>query len=96
MNKALTLDPQTDDLTIVNSTLVLGRAETTVASIVTQSCRGELKELPLIGGEAQRQLGSARADLWLVRLRKNLTAVGLHVDTLSLDKNTNTLTIQVR
>ena len=84
MNPALTLDPDTDDLALDGGRLALARPETTVATIVTTANRGEIKELPLIGGEALRQQGTPHQGLWLPRLRKQLTAVGLKVSRLEV------------
>ena len=94
--KALYIDPDTDDLAISEQgTLALGKPQTTQANIVITANRGELKESPLIGGEALRQLGRPDTGKWLTRLRKQLTAVGLKVNTLSVD-NSNTITLSVQ
>ena len=92
---ALTFDTETDDLLIEGRGIALGRPQTTIASIVTTANRGELKELPLIGGEADRQLGSPRQELWLTRLRKQLTAVGLKVKMLRIEPHSNTIQMEV-
>lgn len=93
---ALYIDPDTDDLAISEQgTLALGKPQTTHAGIVITANRGELKECPLIGGEATRQLGRPDSGKWLTRLRKQLTAVGLKVNTLSVD-NSNTITLTVQ
>ena len=92
---ALILDNDTADLTIEDGHIALGRPQTTIASIVTTANRGELKELPLIGGEADRQLGSPRQELWLTRLRKQLVAVGLKVKSLSIETPSNTVQMEV-
>lgn len=94
--KALYIDPDTDDLALSEQrTLALGKPQTTHANIVITANRGELKESPLIGGEALRQLGSSDTGKWLTRLRKQLTAVGLKVNTLTID-NSNTITLSVQ
>ncbi len=92
---ALTLDPSTCDLLIDGGCIALGRPQTTIATIVTTANRGELKELPLIGGEADRQLGSPRQELWLTRLRKQLVAVGLKVKSLAVDSSSNIIQMEV-
>lgn len=92
---ALYLDPTTGDLAISGSRLALGKPHTTIAHILVTSNRGELKEVPLVGGEIYRQLGSPRCDLWLIRLRKQLEGVGLNVRTLQFDKVSNTLQMEV-
>lgn len=93
--KALYIDPDTDDLALSEGTLALGKPQTTHANIVITANRGELKECPLIGGEALRQLGSSDTGKWLTRLRKQLTAVGLKVNSLTVD-NSNTITLTVQ
>lgn len=85
MNNAIHFNPETGDLNITDGRLVIGQPQGTITELVTISNRGELKELPLIGGEAYRQLGAPKVNLWLTRLRKMLTAVGLSVSTLALN-----------
>ncbi len=93
---ALYIDPETDDLAMSEQrTLALGKPQTTHAGIVITANRGELKECPLIGGEALRQLGRTDSGKWLTRLRKQLTAVGLKVNSLTVD-NSNTITLTVQ
>lgn len=87
MNNALHFNPDTGDLNISGGRLVIGQPQGTITEIVTVSNRGELKEQPLIGGEAYRQLGAPKVNLWLTRLRKMLTAVGLSVTTLAMEQD---------
>lgn len=94
MDPALYLDPDTDDLALTpGGGLALGRPDTSIASIVVESARGELKETPLIGGDAVRQLGSPRQGLWLTRLRKMLRTAGLGVDEVRVDDKTGEIRI---
>lgn len=94
MDPALYLDPDTDDLALTpGGGLALGRPDTSIASIVVESARGELKETPLIGGDAVRQLGSPRQGLWLTRLRKMLRTAGLGVDEVRVDNATGEVRI---
>ncbi|MBE6339810.1 MAG: hypothetical protein E7069_03595 [Bacteroidales bacterium] len=95
MTLGLILDSETNDLLIDGRCIALGRPQTTIATIVTTANRGELKELPLIGGEANRQLGSPRQALWLTRLRKQLVAVGLKVKNLAVDSRSNAIQMEV-
>lgn len=81
---ALTLDPETGDLAISGGRLALGRPAATVASIVAASNRGEIKDAPLLGGEAMRRAGGPAA-AWLARLGKQLRAAGLTVGELRMD-----------
>ena len=91
----MTLDGETGDLRIEGGRIALGRPATTTAYVVTVANRGELKELPLIGGEAVRQLGGQRAGLWLTRVRKMLTAVGLRVVRLEFDGSSTGVQMEV-
>ena len=94
MDPALYLDPDTDDLALTpGGGLALGQPDTSIASIVVESARGELKETPLIGGDAVRQLGSPRQGLWLTRLRKMLRTAGLGVDEVRVDNATGEVRI---
>ena len=91
----MVIDDVSGDLLLEGGRLSVGRSETTIAGIVTTANRGELKELPLIGGEAERQLGSPRQGMWLTRLRKHLTAVGLRVRSLSVDSDLKSVQMEV-
>lgn len=91
----MTLDSETGDLLIEGGRIALGKPQASIASIVATANRGELKELPLIGGEADRQLGSPRQELWLTRLRKQLVAVGLKVKSLAVDSSSNIIQMEV-
>ncbi len=82
---ALTLDPETGDLALSGGRLALGRPAATVASIVAASARGEIKDAPLLGGEALRRAGGPRPEAWLARLGKQLRAAGLTVGELRID-----------
>lgn len=94
LDPALYLDPDTDDLALTpGGGLALGRPDTSIASIVVESARGELKETPLIGGDAVRQLGNPRQGLWLTRLRKMLRTAGLGVDEVRVDGKTGEIRI---
>lgn len=97
MDPALYLDPDTDDLALTpGGGLALGRPDTSIASIVVESARGELKETPLIGGDAVRQLGSPRQGLWLIRLRKMLRAAGLNAENVAADKDTGAIRMTLK
>ena len=54
------------------------------ALVIGRVAKSEIKELPLIAGEALRQQGTPHQGLWLTRLRKQLTAVGLKVSRLEV------------
>lgn len=97
LSPALFLDPDTDDLALTpGGGLALGRPDSSIASIVVQSARGELKETPLIGGDAVRQLGSPRQGLWLVRLRKMLLAAGLRPESVAVDQQTGEIRMTLK
>lgn len=97
LSPALFLDPESDDLAITpGGGLALGHPDTSIAAIVVQSARGELKETPLIGGDAVRQLGSPSQGLWLVRLRKMLRAAGLSPDDVAVDKQSGAIRMTLK
>lgn len=97
LSPALFLDPESDDLAITpGGGLALGHPDSSIAAIVVQSARGELKETPLIGGDAVRQLGSPRQGLWLIRLRKMLRAAGLRAEDVTADKQTGEIRMTLK
>ena len=93
--KALYIDPETLDLALSPDGLLLGEPQATIAAIVVEANRGELKELPLIGGEAMRRLGSPNPSAWLTQLRKQLSSVGIDAKQIAIEPHSNTIQIAV-
>ena len=92
---ALYIDPETSDLALSPDGLLIAPAQATIAALVVEANRGELKELPLIGGEAMRRLGSPNPERWVTQLRKQLSSVGIDAKQIAFDRDSNTIQIAV-
>lgn len=62
---------------IQDGTLYIGDNTASIAQLLVVSNRGDFKEYPLIGGEAQQQQGASHINLWLTRVKKQLNAIGI-------------------
>lgn len=89
--KGLVIDRDTGDLAVSGGSLVIGEIEGQVAEIVVKANRGDIKESPLIGGEAEKMLGGERDVLWAGRLKKMLRACGLEVRNVKISENEITI-----
>lgn len=65
--------------------LAIGDNTASTANLLIVSNRGDFKEYPLLGGEAQKLIGSSEAKMWAARLKKQLTQIGIDVSSLSVE-----------
>lgn len=87
--KGLTTDTTTGDLLLQNATAVIADCEEQIIETVVLAIRGELKEIPLIGGEARLQLGGNVDVLWAPVVKKMIKAVGVEVSKVTMDNDGN-------
>ncbi len=85
------IDHTSGDLLIEHSSVVVGDTDSQVVEAVVTAMRGEFKEFPLIGGEAQVMLGGERDVFWPSNVKKMLEAVGVVVDKVSVDNGVITI-----
>lgn len=87
--KGLTTDTATGDLLLSGTTAAITDCEEQIIETVVLACRGELKEIPLIGGEARLQLGGNIDVLWAPAVKKMIKAVGVDVSKVTMDDDGN-------
>lgn len=85
--KGLMTDNGTGDLLTARGGAPVADCEEQIIETVLLAGRGELKELPLIGAEARKQVGGERDVLWPGTAKKMIRACGVEVRKVSLDEN---------
>lgn len=82
--KGLIIDPDKNDLEIRSGHLAIGETSRQTAEAVVVSMRGEWKELPLLGGEAQIQLAGSGDVMWGGRVLEMLQVCGVECDEVKI------------
>lgn len=68
------------ELSLSKGKITLADQQAQSIELLLRSCRGELKQLPLIGGEVIKLLGdSPPSRLWCENIKKQLQSVGIEV-----------------
>lgn len=75
--KGIIINTETGDLKVSGGTLRVADCEHDIVERVLVCVRGELKETPLIGGEATLLYASGYDPLYAGRIRRMLKAVGI-------------------
>ena len=70
---------------VENGRLVIGDTEAQTVEAVLVANRGEIKESPLIGGEAMQMLGGVVDVMWPGRVKKMLRACGVECERVKVD-----------
>ena len=83
--KGILIDGGTSDLLVENGRLVIGDTEAQTVEAVLVANRGEIKETPLIGGEAMQMLGGVVDVMWPGRVKKMLRACGVECERVKVD-----------
>lgn len=83
--KGILIDGGTSDLLVENGRLVIGDTEAQTVEAVLVANRGEIKESPLIGGEAMQMLGGVVDVMWPGRVKKMLRACGVECERVKVD-----------
>lgn len=77
------------ELAMQRGRITLGEARSQNIELLLRSNKGELKQLPIFGGEVTRMLGSgmALADtaMWKADVKKQLKAANLEVSDIRID-----------
>lgn len=90
--KGILIDRESGDLIVEHGALAIGDTEGQTVEAVVLTTRGEWKDNPLLGGEAQTHLGGERDPFWPGRLKKMLKACGVELESVSVDDK-GTITI---
>jgi len=80
----LTTDIESGDLLIKDGSAVLSESEGQTAETVLVAMRGELKEVPLVGGEVRMLLSGEKDVMWPGKVKKMLKSVGVEVTKVSV------------
>lgn len=87
------IDTETGDLLIEHCAVVIGDSEVQTAEIVVRSMRGDLKEHPLLGGEAENLRGGCMDVMWPGEVRRMLRWCGVDCERVRVD-NDGIITIE--
>ena len=83
--KGILIDAATGDLLVERGGIATGDSEGQTAEAVVTTMRGELKEHPLLGGEAGRMRGGQLDVMWPGEVREMLRGCGVECERVTLD-----------
>lgn len=89
--KGFVLSSETNDLLVEKGAVTVTDNEAQICENVIVAVRGELKEIPLIGGEVRFMLGGATDVMWPTRVKKMIQACGVDVSKVSVSDNVVTV-----
>lgn len=82
--KGIVLDIETGDLQPGAKGLVIGEVEQQSAALVITAWRGELKERPLVGGEAHGLRGATVDVMWAGRVKRMLRGCSIECERVEV------------
>lgn len=85
--RGILIDERTGDLLLSGGEIAVGESEGQTAEAVIVSMRGELKEHPLLGGEAGRLQGGAHDVMWAGRVRQMLRGCGVECERVVMESD---------
>lgn len=83
--RGILIDTETGDLLVGRDGIATGDSESQTAEAVVTTMRGELKEHPLLGGEAGRMLGGQVDVMWPGEVRQMLRGCGVECERVTFD-----------
>ena len=83
--KGLLIDTETGDLLVEHGRAAIGDSESQTAEAVVVTMRGELKEHPLLGGEARKLEGGTEDRMWAGEVREMLRGCGVECERVRND-----------
>lgn len=83
--KGILIDVETGDLQLERGGIAVGDSEGQTAEAVVRTMRGELKEHPLLGGEAGRLLGGCPDVMWAPEVRGMLWGCGVECERVTVE-----------
>lgn len=86
-------DAETGDLLVVHGGIAVGDTEIQTAEAVVVAMRGELKEHPLLGGEAGKLRGGCTDVMWPGEVRQMLRGCGVECERVVMESD-GTITIE--
>ena len=79
------IDETTGDLLTGRGGILTGDSESQTAEAVIVTVRGEIKEHPLLGGEARRMQGGTHDVMWAGRVRAMLRGCGVECERVNME-----------
>lgn len=83
--KGMLIDAASGDLLIEQGRIAVGDTEGQTAEAVVRTMRGELKEHPLLGGEAGRMRGGQPDVMWPGEVRQMLRGCGVECERVTME-----------
>lgn len=83
--KGILIDSGTGDLLVGRGGIAVGDTEEQTAEAVVVTMRGELKEHPLLGGEAGLLRGGCRDVMWAPEVRQMLRGCGVECERVTVE-----------
>ena len=83
--KGIVIDEVSGDLLIERGHIAIGDTESQTAEAVVKTMRGELKEHPMLGGEAAKLEGGMVPVMWPAEVRQMLRGCGVECERVKLE-----------
>lgn len=83
--KGILIDEASGDLLIERGHIAIGDTQSQTAEVVVGTMRGELKEHPMLGGEAAKLEGGTVPVMWPAEVRQMLRGCGVECERVRLD-----------
>ena len=83
--KGILTDAVTGDLLVERGGIAVGDSEGQTAEVVVETMRGDIKEHPLLGGEAGRMRGGQVDVMWPGQVRQMLRGCGVECERVTLE-----------
>ena len=83
--KGILIDEVSGDLLIERGHIAIGDTESQTAEAVVKTMRGELKEHPMLGGEAAKLEGGTVPVMWPAEVRQMLRGCGVECERVKLE-----------
>ncbi|MGL5913994.1 MAG: hypothetical protein ACRCZB_07495, partial [Bacteroidales bacterium] len=80
------------EIMVAQNSLQLGDPTSQNAEMLLRANRGEIKEVPLIGGETMKLQNGILSSLWAVQVKKQMEAVDIPVQGVSVKDNVISVT----
>lgn len=85
--RGMLIDAESGDLLIEQGRIAVGDTEGQTAEAVVRTMRGELKEHPLLGGEAGRMRGGEPDVMWAGEVRQMLRGCGVECERVTMESD---------
>lgn len=83
--RGILIDIETGDLLLERGRVAVGDTESQTAEAVVVTMRGELKEHPLLGGDARKLEGGTEERMWPGDVREMLRGCGVECERVRIE-----------